>query len=63
MLYRALVRFLRKEKGIYTVTLINRSHLILPRIHYIANCIRCKFLITQFLTTEALGKNALADRR
>ena len=59
MLYRALVR---EEKGKYTVTLINRSHLMLPRIHYIANCIRCKFLTTQFLTT-ALGKNALADGR
>ena len=56
MLYRALVR---EEKGKYTVTLINRSHLMLPRI---ANCIRCKFLTTQFLTT-ALGKNALADGR
>ena len=59
MLYRALVR---EEKGKYTVILINRSHLMLPRIHYIATCIRCKFLITQFLTT-ALGKNALADWR
>ena len=59
MLYRALVR---EEKGKYTVILINRSHLMLPRNHYIATCIRCKFLITQLLTT-ALGKNALADRR
>ena len=29
----------------------------------IANCIRRRFLITQFLATEALGKNTLADRR
>ena len=29
----------------------------------IANCIRHSFLITQFLATEALGKNTLADRR
>ena len=29
----------------------------------IANCIRHRFLITQFLATEAFGKNALADRR
>ena len=25
----------------------------------IANCIRCRFLITQFLLTEALGKSSL----
>ena len=35
MLYRALLRlFCRTEKGKYTVTLINRSYLILPRIKY-----------------------------
>ena len=60
---------MRKEKGKYTVTLINRSYLILPRIQHKvvlldnANCIRRRFLITQFLATEALGKNTVADRR
>ena len=35
MLYRALLRFfLRKEKGKYTVPLINRSYLILPHIQH-----------------------------
>ena len=34
MLYRALLRFFAKEKGKYTVTLINRSYLILPRIQH-----------------------------
>ena len=35
MLYRALLRFfLQKETGKYTVTLINRSYLILPRIQH-----------------------------
>ena len=70
MLYRALLRFFEKEKGKYTVTLINRSYLILPRIQHKvvllvlhANCICRRFLITQFLSTEALGKNTLADRR
>ena len=29
----------------------------------IANCIRRRFLITQFLATESLSKNTLADRR
>ena len=33
MLYRALLRFFAKRlKGKYTVTLINRSYLVLPRI-------------------------------
>ena len=32
MLYCSFCDFLRKEKGKYTVTLINRSYLILPRI-------------------------------
>ena len=35
MLYRTLLRFFaKKEKGKYTVTLINRSYLILPRIQH-----------------------------
>ena len=35
MLYRALLRlFCRTEKGKYTVTLINRSYLILPGIQH-----------------------------
>ena len=32
MLYLSLLRFFRKEKGKYTVTLINRCSLILHRI-------------------------------
>ena len=63
--------FLRKEKGKYTVTLINRSYLILPILPRIQHkvvilvlrtvLIRCRVLITQFLSTEALGKNTLAE--
>ena len=34
MLYLALLRFFRKEKGKYTATLINRFSLILPRIQH-----------------------------
>ena len=35
MLYRALLRFFAKREGTkYTVTLINRSYLILPRIQH-----------------------------
>ena len=34
MLYHALLRFFVKEKGKYTVTLINRSYLILPCIQH-----------------------------
>ena len=70
MLYRALLRFFAKEKGKYTVTLINRSYLILPRIQnkvvllVLRTCSSiCRtFLITQFVATEALGKNTPADR-
>ena len=29
----------------------------------IGNCIRCGFLITHFLVSEALDKNTLAERR
>ena len=71
MLHRALLRFFAKERGKYIVTLINRRYLILPRIQHkvvllvLRTCssIRRRFLITQFLATEALGKNTLADRR
>ena len=71
MLYRALLRFFAKREGTkYTVTLINRSYLILPRIQQkvvllvLRTCSSiCRtFLITQF-PTEALGKNTLLDRR
>ena len=34
MLYLSLLRFFGKEKGKYTVTLINRCSLILPRIQH-----------------------------
>ena len=34
MLYLSLLRFFRKEKGKYTVTLINRCSLFLPRIQH-----------------------------
>ena len=70
MLYLAFLRvFFGKEKGKYTVTLINRCSLIPPAFSIngcstcIANCIRRRFLITQFLATKALGKNIPADRR
>ena len=70
MLYRTLLRILRKEKGKYRVTLINISYLILHRIQHkvVLLVLRtvfavARFLITQFLATEALGKNTLADRR
>ena len=73
MLYRTLLRFFaKKEKGKYTVTLINRSYLILPLplifqhkvvLLVLRTVFAVGFLITQFLATEALGKNTLADRR
>ena len=69
MLYLALLRFFfRKDKGKYTVTLINRCSFILPTFSIklffcIANFTRCRFLITQFVATKALGKNTLAGRR
>ena len=34
MLYLSLLRFFRKEKGKYTVILINRCYLIWPRIQH-----------------------------
>ena len=51
-------------------SLINRHSFIFPRIEQllsrkcfssIANCIRLRFLISQFLATEALGKMTLAE--
>ena len=59
--------FFPKEKGKYTVTLINRCSFILPAFSIKLFFLHCSelysFLITQFLSTEALGKNTLADRR
>ena len=67
MRYLALLRFFLKEKGKYTLTF--RCSLILPRIQHkvvllvleIAWICR-RFLITQFIATEALGNNSLSDR-
>ena len=68
MLYLTLLRFFfPKEKGKYTVPLINRCSFILPAFSIKLFFLHCSelysFLITQFLSTEALGKNTLADRR
>ena len=68
MLYLTLLRFFfPKEKGKYTVPLINRCSFILPAFSIKLFFFHCSelysFLITQFLSTEALGKNTLADRR
>ena len=69
MLYRALLRFFAKREGkihsnLDKKKLVNLApHSVYSCSSYIANCIRRRFLITQFVATEALGKNTLADRR
>ena len=50
------------------MSLMNGRSLTLPRIQHkvvplvLRNCISRRFLITQFLAAEALGKNTLADK-
>ena len=69
MLYRALLRFFSKREGqIHSnfdkYMLFNLApHSAQNCSSCIANCIRHRFLITQFIATEALGKNTLGDRR
>ena len=53
MLYRTMLRFFAKREG--------KIHSNVDK--YRSCCIRRRFLITQFLVTEALGKNTFADRR
>ena len=61
MLYRALLRFFAKREGKIHSNFDKQKLFNLASC--IANCIRRRFLITQFVATEALGKNNLADRR
>ena len=60
MLYRALLRFFAKREGKIHSNFDKQKLFYLASC--IANCIRRRFLITQFVATEALGKNTLADR-
>ena len=60
MLYRALLRFFAKREGKIHSNFDKQK--VFNLASCIANCIRRRFLITQFVATEALGKNTLADR-
>ena len=70
MLYRTLLRLFAKREGKIHDSNFDKQKLFSLALHSalifsscIANCIRRRFLIVQFLATEALGKNTLADRR
>ena len=54
MLYRALLRFFAKREGKIHSNFDKQKLFYLASC--IANCIRRRFLITQFVATEALGK-------
>ena len=61
MLYRALLRFFAKREGKIHSNFDKQK--VFNLASCIVNCIRRRFLITQFVATEALGKNNLADMR
>ena len=63
MRHLALLTFFSKREGQIQSNFDKQKFFNLAPHSCIANCIHHRFLITQFLATEALGKNTLADMR